>query len=143
MEATVLARVRGVIALIGVAAVFALFAAKPFFSPAWRELPGNLAVLVAALTAGLILLINKFACGTWFPGRTKAAQPIPVRPRSGGGDPAPLLIWMVGLTGFGLLTVYVLKHYSLNRHELYLGALIGPLMLIALVNGVLYLRRHS
>ncbi len=96
-----------------------------------------------AATFGLILLINKLVCGTFFPGRKDEAQPVAPKPPSEHHGLFPVLVWVAGLTGCGLLTLYVLKYYNSSRHELYLGALIAPLILLALINGLLYLRRRS
>jgi hypothetical protein len=137
------ARVRNAIALIGVIAVFGLFAAKPFFPPGWHELAGALATAVFASAFLLILLLNKLVCGVYFPGRQSAAQERALSPRSTRTDLFPHLMWLAVYLGVGLLTVYVLKQFGLSRHELYVAALIAPVIVVVIFNIYLLYRRRS
>jgi hypothetical protein len=142
-EGAIVARVRNAIVLIGVIAAFGLFAAKPFFPPGWHELAGALATLVFAAAFLLILLLNKLVCGVYFPRRQGAAQHRALGPRPTRTDLFPHLMWLAVYLGVGLLTVYGLKQFSLSRHELYVAALVAPLIAVAIFNIYLRYRRRS
>lgn len=133
--------IRNAVVLIGIAAVFGLFAAKPLMPVQLRPLVPLFAILVVAATFLLVVIVNKLFFGVYAPGpRMTLAQPEYIRQSVRKDWPMPLLS-VVCFGGVGFLPIILVKELGWSRSSAIEVGVVAPIIMVFAFNAIRALYR--
>jgi hypothetical protein len=132
MDSNRVKKIRGAIAVAGLAPLFLLFAARPFLPLEWRPWHGVLVLLLLVLTFGSILVFNKVAAGKLLPGVAAGALR-PAELARNGRDRKLGIATGLAVAGVGLVSFVLTKelHWSRSISTIVCVCLITAIVLVS------------
>ncbi|MFY9600854.1 MAG: hypothetical protein WAR02_11530 [Pseudolabrys sp.] len=128
--------VRNIIAIVGFAGVFGLFAARPFMPPDLKQLVLVFAILLFGATWLLIPIINKLFLGVYLPGpRMTLAQQDALREATRKDQPLAFLSALC-FGGAGVLAVVLMKELGWSRNSAIEFGLVVSLFMVVIFSRV-------
>jgi hypothetical protein len=110
-----LKQIRNTIALVGLGAVFLLFATRPFLPLGWQSMHGVLAMLLLVVTFGSILVLNRIATGRFLPGVPAGAVSRPSKLARNDRDRKLAIATGLAVAGVGLVQFFLTKELHWSR----------------------------
>ena len=128
--------IRNAVVLIGIAAAFGLFAAKPLMPVELRPLMPLFAFLAVAVTFLLVVIVNKLFLGVYTPGpRLTLTEPEYIRQSAWKGRPMALLS-IVCFGGVGLLPSILVKELGWSRSSAIEVGVVASIIMVFAFNAI-------